>query len=376
MSVLKKLFPFFLMTLIVLVGCQKDPYNFNDLPPTVKSFFKTSDTNFDMDQEIKFTNGSENAVTYAWDFGDGTKSMDKDPVKVYATAGTFTVTLKAVGPGGTGNYSSDFTIIDPTQTGKTDKQLYFIENGTKLIKRISLEPGAAAEVVANISGKVGVGLAYDSVNAKIYFTDFDATDNGKVWRMDTTGTNMQEIVAGITDPYSIVLNLAGGKIYWADDAGNISRANLDGSGLEREFIHVADGQMRGIAYSAKKDMIFFYEVNDENLYAAKSDGTGVAKIITGTYGYGIFVDDVNGKLYYDDRRKGGIMQADLNGSDPKKIAEAPGKTRIHGMAIDYTANKFYWADRDIGTIRRSNLDGTEMETFLSNLKSPRGIFIR
>ncbi len=359
-----------------MVGCQKDPYSFNDLKETVKSFFTTSDTNFDMDAEIKFKNASENSETYSWDFGDGTKSTEKDPVKSFATAGNFTVTLKAVGPGGTGNYSSEFTIIDPSQTADNYKDLYFIENGNKAIKKISLEPGLAAEMLADISGKVGVGLAYDSVNAKIIFSDFTTTGNGKIWRMNPDGTNIEELVSGITkDPYSVVLNLTAGKMYWADNGGNIGRANLDGTGLEREFIHIDGGQMRGIAYSNKKDLIYFYEVDNEDLYVAKADGTGVTKLIEGAFGYCIFVDDVNGTLYYEDRNIPAIMRVKLDGSDPKEIAKVPG-TRIHGMAIDYNANKFYFADRDKAVIKRSNLDGTESENFLSNLKSPRGIVIQ
>ena len=375
MTVLKRLFPFFLLTLIILVGCKKNPYNFNDLPPTVKSFFTATNTNFDVNDQIKFKNVSENADTYSWDFGDGTKSTEKDPVKVYAVPGTFTVTLKAVGPGGTGNYSQDLTIIDPTLVGKNKKQLYFIEFSNNVIKKISLEPGSTADVVASISGKGGVGLVYDSVNVKVYFTDFNVTGEGKIWRMDTTGNNMEAIVSGIKDPYSVIINMKGGKIYWADNGGNISRANLDGTGLQREFIHIDGGQMRGIAYSAKTDVLFFGEVDKENIYAAKSDGTGVSKIITGAYGYSLFVDDVNGKLYYEDRNKPAIMQSNLDGSGIVKIADVP-STRVHGMAIDYTENKFYWTDRDKGFIKKSNLDGTGVENFLSGLKSPRGMFIK
>lgn len=375
MIIIKRLLPFFLVTLILMVGCRKDPYNFNDLHATVISFYTVSDTKFDMNEEIHFKNESKNADTYSWDFGDGTTSTDKDPVKTYPKAGNYTVTLKAIGPGGTGNYSSDITIIDPNQNTGANGMMYFIEYGSDAIKKISLQPGSSAELVADISGKAGVGLAYDSVNAKIYFSDFDATDDGKIWRMDTTGNNMEELVSGITDPYSVAINLTGGKIYWADDAGNISRANLDGSGLEREFIHITDGQMRGIAYSYKQDIIYFYEVNNEDLYAAKSDGTGAAKIIEGAYGYSILVDDKNSKLYYEDRNKPAIMQSNLDGSGIVKIVDAP-STRIHGMAIDHFNNKFYWADRNKGIIYRSNLDGSGVENFLSNLSSPRGIFIK
>ena len=115
--------------------------------------------------------------------------------------------------------------------------------------------------------------------------------------------------------------------------------------------------------------------NNEDLYSAKSDGSGVGKIIEGAYGYGMFVDEINDKIYYEDRNKPAIMRANLDGSGIVKIADAPG-TRVHGMAIDYSSNKFYWADRDKSVIRRANLDGTGAETFLSGLSSPRGIFIK
>lgn len=375
MIVLRKLFPFFVLSLIMMAGCKKDNYNFNDLPDTVKGFFTIGNTDLEIDQEIKFTNASENAASYSWNFGDGTTSIEKDPVKIYTTPGIYTITLTAVGPGGTGRFSSDVTIIDPNANTGSDRELYFIEYSNGLIKKISLEPGSSAETVVDISDKAGVGLAYDSENEKIYFSDFENSDAGKIWRMNVDGSGMEELVSGISDPYSVVINITGGKIYWADDAGNISRANLDGSALEREFIHIADGQMRGIAYDSKNDIIYFYEVNNEDLYAAKSDGTGVAKIIQGAYGYCIFVDEVNGKLYYEDRNEPAIMQANLDGSGIIKFAAVPG-TRVHGMAIDYDANKFYWADRDKGTIKRANLDGTSEETFLSGLRSPRGMFIK
>lgn len=371
----KRFLSFFALVLLaVALGCTKDPYNFDDLPNTVKGFFTVSQTQFIINEEIHFANASEDAESYTWDFGDGTTSTEKDPVKIYTDPGLYTVVLKAVGAGGTGRYATDITIIDPNLNTGTDKELYFIEYSNKVIKKISLEPGAAAEQVAGISGKAGVGLAYDSVGEKIYFSDFE-TSNGKIWRMNLDGSDLQEIVSGITDPYSIALNLNAGKIYWADDDGNVGRANLDGSNAEKEFIHIPDGMMRGIAYDGTNDVIYFYEVNYENLYAAKSDGTGVAKIIEGAYGYAIFVDEKNGKLYYEDRNKPAIMQANLDGSGIVKIVDVP-STRVHGMAVDYHDNKFYWADRDKGVIRRSNLDGSEVETFMSSLRSPRGMFIK
>lgn len=373
-NIFKKIAFFFIPGMLLWLGCQKNHYNLADLPPVVKGFFTVAKTNFDIDEGIRFTNASQNAESYTWDFGDGTKSTEKDPDKTYSVSGTFTVILKAVGPGGTGSFSKDIVIIDPHQNA-SDKELYFIEYGNELIRKIVLQAGATAETVADISGRAGVGLAYDSVGEKIYFTDFEIENEGKIWRMNVDGTNLETIVSGITDPYSIAVNAKAGKIYWADDAGNISRANLDGTDLERQFIHIDGGWMRGVVYNNKTEVIYFGEINNEDIYSAKSDGTGVGKIISGTYGYSIFMDEVNEKLYYEDQNEEAIMQCNLDGSGIVKITDAP-DTRIFGMALDYNENKFYWADRDNNVIKRSNLDGSGVEPFLSGVRNPRGLLIK
>ena len=125
----------------------------------------------------------------------------------------------------------------------------------------------------------------------------------------------------------------------------------------------------------KSNKLYFYVVQAENLYVANADGSGVTVLVPGVYGYGIFVDEANGKLYYDERNSQSIVQSNLDGSGAVTFATT-GKTRIHGFAIDSDNNKLYWADRDLGEIRRANLDGTNAETFLSGLKSPRGLFIK
>lgn len=52
-------------------------------------------------KKIIFTNKSVFAVTYSWDFGDGSAlSEEKDPVHTYAAAGSFTVKLTVIGDTG------------------------------------------------------------------------------------------------------------------------------------------------------------------------------------------------------------------------------------------------------------------------------------
>lgn len=49
---------------------------------------------------IIFTNISKNADSYAWDFGDGTNSIEVTPKKTYSKNGNYTVKLTATGKGG------------------------------------------------------------------------------------------------------------------------------------------------------------------------------------------------------------------------------------------------------------------------------------
>jgi PKD repeat protein len=372
----KKLFPaFLLLALIATAGCKKNNYNFDDLPPTVKSFFSIGNTELKMNEPIQFKNESENGDSYSWDFGDETKSTESNPTKTYSKAGTYTVKLKVVGAGGTGNYSRDLAIIDPNASTDSDKELYFIEYGTKLIRKISLKPGSPAETVVNMTGKDGHGMAYDSINKKIYYCDFLTANSGKVWRMDADGTNQVELLSGLASPYGIAINLAEGKMYIADGP-NVSRANLDGSNYQKTFISVTGGAMRAIGFNRKTNMIYYYEVNDENMHASKSDGTGAGIVIEGAYGYGMFVDEVNNKIYYDDRNKTGLMQANLDGTGIVKLANLTGSRGSSGMTIDYSANKLYWAETNNNLIKRANLDGTEAETFISGVNNPRGMFMK
>ncbi len=50
---------------------------------------------------VVFTNLTTGATNYAWDFGDGNLSTNANPANTYTNPGLYSVTLTAIGPGGT-----------------------------------------------------------------------------------------------------------------------------------------------------------------------------------------------------------------------------------------------------------------------------------
>ena len=54
----------------------------------------------DNDLEVSFTNNSENAESYTWEFGDGETSTEENPVHLYSEAGSYDVVLTATNADG------------------------------------------------------------------------------------------------------------------------------------------------------------------------------------------------------------------------------------------------------------------------------------
>jgi PKD repeat protein len=172
-----------LSSVILLQSCKKDDDDDDNQQNPVASFqYAISATNF---LEVVFTNFSQNATSYMWDFGDGNTSTEKDPTHVYAAADDYTVKLTATNDAGTSaNYQETITITDPDEafkllTGDVSKTWKLFREGTSM----SLGP--------NADDPAGwwPGLQNDGARPCLYQQEFifhfDGTyefkDNGEFW---------------------------------------------------------------------------------------------------------------------------------------------------------------------------------------------------
>jgi PKD repeat protein len=60
---------------------------------------------------VTFTNLSTGATNYSWGFGDGNTSTATNPLNTYSNSGAFSVSLTAIGPGGTNAFTATNYIV-------------------------------------------------------------------------------------------------------------------------------------------------------------------------------------------------------------------------------------------------------------------------
>jgi len=120
-----------LFAIASMTSCKDDE---EEEPEVLASFTAVSDG-----LVVTFTNTSQNAATYLWDFGDTQTSAEVNPVHTYADLGTFTVKLRAYSPKGKfHDYQSNVTCVDPN--AELTKLVGSFEEGQKtwrLIRDVS-----------------------------------------------------------------------------------------------------------------------------------------------------------------------------------------------------------------------------------------------
>jgi DNA-binding beta-propeller fold protein YncE len=103
---------------------------------------------------------------------------------------------------------------------------------------------------------------------------------------------------------------------------------------------------------------------------AKTDGTGVTKLVSSSYPFDVAVGPGGEGLFWTDYY-GTIGRANLDGSNQQTIIGGLGNP--WGIAIDSTNQKLYWSDTSLNKIQRANFDGSSVEDVITGLSGPREI---
>jgi len=102
---MKKIFYLLFLLPVIMISCESEP----------EAYFSVDEIDTEVGQKLLFTNESQNADVFEWDFGDGTVSYDVNPVHIYNSTGVFEVILIAKSANGNESSSSiSITVRIPT----------------------------------------------------------------------------------------------------------------------------------------------------------------------------------------------------------------------------------------------------------------------
>ncbi len=100
-----------MLALLVFVSCDEVADAVDNVADPIASFqFEVDEADF---LKVTFTNFSQNATSYSWDFGDGESSTDENPVHIFAAAGSYDIVLTAINDKGEATSTKKVALEDP-----------------------------------------------------------------------------------------------------------------------------------------------------------------------------------------------------------------------------------------------------------------------
>ncbi|RTE54061.1 PKD domain-containing protein [Arenibacter aquaticus] len=151
-----------LLVTVILINCSEDD----------KSQLPLSDFQFLVEGSLVTFNGTvENATSIIWDFGDGSTSLEEDPVYAYSSPGTYNVKMMVSGENGTFSETKTVTIlpaldilltgrpaIPEGKTWKLKRAYTAVKDGAGLIEN---KLGLLIASFDNILEAVGLGASFE-----------------------------------------------------------------------------------------------------------------------------------------------------------------------------------------------------------------------
>ena len=243
--------------------------------------------------------------------------------------------------------------------------IYFYDKDAQRISSVATDGGAVESIMTNAgSGLLDPrGVAVDLAAGKVYFADALAQ---KIRRADLDGSNPEDLVTGLQGPSDIALDVAGGKIYWAErDANRIGRADLSGGNVTTVRSGVV--QPYFLSLDVVAGMVYWGDFDSMSIHRASLDGSGsVENVVTGLQrGRDVLVD--NEFIYVADRDARTISRKLLTTGTTEVLFNATdGLIRPHGLSIDPGAGMLYWTDTDARTVAKGRTDGVGTPQILAS----------
>lgn len=312
MKKLKLLSLFLITTMLFVVSCKDDKL---PEPAPVQVGFKYSPENPIAGDLITFTNSSNGGSTFAWDFGDGNTSSDKNPTHTYTKSGKYKVVLK----------------VD-----NKDDQTY----------SKNIEVGDALPVISYTPDPIQAGIEvtftvsiYNPDNATVEYTWAFDPNNVVSDDLDDTGTAKKDAVkvrfinSNPTEAVSVTATLGGldfttnstvevkaqlaTTLFYAEKGGDIFSKKLYTEGVSKiKDIGIESG-MHPMTLAYSNDKLYVFDAGEKikwsadvettpgKIFSFANDGSNYVTHLTfgpSVYDDAFFGSVIGDTIYFTDRR--------------------------------------------------------------------------
>jgi hypothetical protein len=195
---------------------------------------------------------------------------------------------------------SDLKVVVPAAGTWTPKQLkldakhgklYWSDREGMRIMRANLDGSNIETLVVTAQGDDArkdarnwcVGIALDIDGGKMYWSQKGSGNNGRIFRANLDGSQIETLFDHLPEPIDIDLDLGHRMMYWTDRGdppmGNtVSRASMDSGKPEILVRGLKEGI--GIALDVKGGRMFYTDLGG-NVYSAKLDGSDSKVLLSG-----------------------------------------------------------------------------------------------
>lgn len=297
--------------MMMTVSCRKHTYDFSYSPSNPK-----------VGQKVTFTNQSDAGESWAWRFGDGTVSIQRNPTHIYTTAGSYAVELM-VDSNKSRYISHMIEVLDSIPSIYLAKDT--IPQYTLFTIKASLYNPKSEEVTyewsvdEEIFVPVWGTLTSDSIVG--YYTEFSTTTEiGLVITVGEKVTIDSRTITLVDNPAPELIMQAQDGVAWRQRIyeGMYERArHFRGDEHVLDAANDSTATLNGVTY----DIHHMPVLTNKNVLALQ-------------------VDAINRKLYVilDD----GLYVANANGENLTQITDGAALT----LVVDAERNSLYWSEED------------------------------
>lgn len=222
------------------------------------------------------------------------------------------------------------------------------------IRRSSTDGTGVTTVLSVEAGSLASGIAVESVNGHIYWTESGTSD---IHRADLSGSNVVTLFDSSSSlrPSGIAVDASNGRMYW----GEINRVAYDDINPSTPSNPSTLYASQGLGVAITDTHVYW--ATGSSIRRAGLDGSNPIELVTNTMSsWGVAIDEINNHLYWTARGANIIERANLDGSNRTTVISGANASSAKGITLDLDNQMMFWinADTNGGDVFRASLLGS------------------